>query len=99
MAAFDNDPNKIGRMLPSGLVIAPLSGLEQRARELQIQIGVITTPPDSAQRIADQLMNMGLRGILNFSPTQIKATEGCIVENVDFAVRFENLAYYLSKVR
>ena len=99
VAAFDNDPNKIGSTLPSGLVIEPLSGLEQRARELQIQIGVITTPPDSAQRVADQLINIGLRGILNFSPTQVKVPEGCIVENVDFAVRFENLAYYLSKVR
>ena len=99
VAAFDNDPNKIGSTLPSGMVIEPLSGLEQRVRELQIQIGVITTPPDSAQRVADQLINIGLRGILNFSPTQVKVPEGCIVENVDFAVRFENLAYYLSKVR
>jgi len=99
VAAFDNDPNKIGSILPSGLVIEPVSGLEQRVRELRIQIGVITTPPDSAQRVADQLMDFGLRGILNFSPTQVKVPEGCIVENVDFAVRFENLAYYLSKVR
>ena len=99
VAAFDKNPNKTGRTLSSGLIIEPLFRLKQRVRELQIQIGVMTTPPDNAQWVADQLMDAGLKGILNFSPAQVKTPEGCIVENVDFAVRFENLAYHLSKVR
>jgi len=99
VAAFDNDPKKIGETLPSGLLIEPMSRLVEQIRTLHIQIGVITTPPESAQRVADQLMDTGLKGILNFSLTQVKAPEGFVVENVDFAVRFENLAYHFSKVR
>jgi redox-sensing transcriptional repressor len=76
-----------------------MSRLVEQIRTLHIQIGVITTPPESAQRVADQLMDTGLKGILNFSLTQVKAPEGFVVENVDFAVRFENLAYHFSKVR
>ena len=99
VAAFDNDPKKIGETLPCGLSIEPMSRLEERVRTRHIQIGVITTPPESAQQVADKLMDTGLKGILNFSPTQVKAPEGYVIENVDFAVRFENLAYHISKVR
>jgi len=99
VAAFDNDPKKTGKTLPSGLLIEPVSRLEERVRAQHIQIGVITTPPESAQRVADQLMDAGLKGILNFSPTQVKIREGYVIENVDFAVRFENIAYHFSKVR
>jgi redox-sensing transcriptional repressor len=99
VAAFDNDPKKIGETMPGGLLIEPMSRLVEQIRTLHIQIGVITTPPESAQRVADQLMDTGLKGILNFSPTQVKAPEGYVVENVDFAVRFENLAYHFSKGR
>ncbi len=97
VAAFDKDPNKVGKVLPSGLIIIPIDKLREMVRELNIQIGVITTPPDEAQRVADLLIDAGLRGILNFAPTQVKSRRGCVIENVDFAVRLENLAYHLGK--
>jgi len=97
-AAFDKDPIKAGEELPCGLVIEPVSRLRELIRTLHIQIGVITTPPDAAQRVADLLMDAGIKGILNFSPTQVKTPKGYVIENVDFTVRFENLAYHISKV-
>jgi len=97
-AAFDKDPKKAGEELPCGLVIEPVSKLRELIRALHIQIGVITTPPDAAQRVADLLMDAGINGILNFSPTQVKTPKGYVIENVDFTVRFENLAYHISKV-
>ncbi len=99
VAAFDNDPEKIGMTLPCGLTVEPISRLGELVTELNIQLGVITTPPEFAQRIANLLMDAGVKGILNFSPTQIKAPKGFVVENEDFAVKFENLAYHISKVR
>jgi redox-sensing transcriptional repressor len=98
VAAFDKDPNKIGKQLPCGLIIEPVSRLRELVRALHIQIGVITTPPDEAQRVADLLMDAGIKGILNFSATQVKTPKGYVIENVDFTVRFENLAYHISKV-
>lgn len=97
-AAFDKDPRKIGEILPCGLVIEPVSRLRQRVRALHIPIGVITTPPDEAQRVADLLMDAGIKALLNFSPIQLKTPKGYVIENVDFTVKFENLAYHISKV-
>ena len=98
VAAFDKDQEKLGKTLPCGLVIQPVERLRYLIKLLNVQIGVITTPPDEAQRVTDLLVDAGVKGVLNFSPTQVKAPKGCVVENVDFAVRFENLAYHLSKV-
>lgn len=98
VAAFDKDPRKIGEILPGGLVIEPVDRLGRIAHALHIQIGVITTPPDAAQQVADLMMEAGIKGILNFSPVQLNTPEGYVIENVDFTVRFENLVYHLSKV-
>jgi len=97
-AAFDKDPQKIGETLPSGLVIEPLARLKELALERHLQIGVITTPAEEAQRVANLLMDAGIIGILNFSPARVKSPKGYVVQNVDFTVRFENLAYHLSKL-
>ncbi len=97
-AAFDKDPKKIGEALPCGLVIEPVSRLKELVQQFRVQIGVITTPAEDAQRVADLCMDAGVIGILNFSPTRVKTAKDYVVQNVDFTVRFENLAYHLSKL-
>jgi redox-sensing transcriptional repressor len=44
------------------------------------------------------LINAGIKAILNFSPVQVRQPEGCLVENVDFTVKIDDLAYHLSKI-
>ncbi len=98
MAAFDIDPEKYGMELPNGIRIQPLSEMRDTIKRLEIQIGLITTPPSAAQEIADMLGDAGLSMILNFSPIQLRQKEGCIIENVDFTVKLDNLAYHLKEL-
>ena len=98
VAAFDSNPEKIGQRIPPGLIIKPVKNLKELAQELGIEIGVITTPASRAQRVADMLMDAGIKAILNFSPIQVRKPECCLVQNVDFTVNLDNLAFYLSKV-
>ncbi len=98
-AAFDLDPRKAGRRLPGGLVIQPAEKIIEVVRKRGIHIGVITTTPNRAQRAADLLMDAGLRAVLNFAPAHIRAPECCLIENVDFTVKLENLAYHLSALK
>jgi len=97
VAAFDSDPRKIGRKLPCGLTIESTKKAKEGVQSLDIQIGVIATPPFEAQRVADMLMDAGIRSILNFAPIQVRGRQRCVVENVDFTVRLENLAYHLGR--
>ena len=95
-AVFDVDPAKVGRRLPSGQVIHHLDDLEKVIRGNGIEIGVIATPSSKAQVVAQRLIDTGVKAILNFAPTQLQVIEGMSVENVDFTVKLDNLAYHLT---
>jgi redox-sensing transcriptional repressor len=98
VAAFDVDPQKIGKELPCGLVIQPVEDLKTLRQDLGIEVGVIATQPSQAQGAADMLIEAGIKAILNFSPVQLRQPKGCLLENVDFSVKLDDLAYHLSKV-
>jgi redox-sensing transcriptional repressor len=96
VAVFDVDPKKVGRRLPSGQMIHDLNVLETVIQEKSVEIGVIATPAPHAQATALHLVKAGIKAILNFAPSQIQMPEGFIVENVDFTVKLDNLAYHLT---
>jgi redox-sensing transcriptional repressor len=96
VAAFDLDPEKIGKRLPNGLVIEHVDRFEELVKERNVEMGIIAVPPASAQSVANQLILAGINGILNFSPVQIQVPDCCRVENVDFSIKLDNLAYHIS---
>ena len=99
VAAFDADPQKIGKELPCGLIIQSVEKLKPLTQELGIEVGVIAAQPSQAQGAADILLKAGIKAIINFSPVQLRQPEGCLLENVDFSVKVDDLAYHLSKVK
>jgi redox-sensing transcriptional repressor len=96
VAVFDVDPKKVGRRLPSGQMIHSTEELDTVIKEKNIEIGVIATPAVHAQATVRRLIEAGIKAILNFAPLQIQMPEGFIVENVDFTVKLDNLAYHLT---
>jgi len=95
-AAFDVDPQKVGKRLPNGLVINHVDEVEDIVKEREIHVGIIATPASAAQSVANQLVLSGINGILNFSPVQIQVPDCCHVENVDFTIKLDAIAYHLS---
>lgn len=96
VAAFDNDPNKIGKKLPSGLMVEHIENLRRVKERTNMEIGVISTPASKAQEVANRLIEANIRAILNFAPIHIQVPKGYSVENVDFSVKLDNLAYHLT---
>lgn len=97
-AAFDSDPEKQGERLRCGLIVEPNQRIRAVCYEKKIEIGVIATPPRVAQRVCNLLLDAGVCGILNFSPMQVRTSKDFKVENVDFTVKLENLAYHLQRL-
>jgi len=97
VAVFDNDPKKIGMSLSPILKIRDIRELTKAAKELDIKIGVITTPPSAAQGVADRFIEAEVNALLNFSPTRISVPDSFLVENIDFTVRLDVLTYKLRK--
>ncbi|MFP4622963.1 MAG: redox-sensing transcriptional repressor Rex [Gemmatimonadota bacterium] len=94
-AVFDSDPDKVGQRW-DGLVVEPDTELERVVAARGIEIAVIAVPARSAQRIADRLVGVGIRGILNFAPTPLRVPPEVEVKTVDMAVEMEGLSYALT---
>jgi len=92
VAMFDNDPRKIGQRV-GRLLIQPMSDLPQVASQHDAHLAIVAVPAAAAQNVTDQLIAVGVRGIVNFAPTRISTPPGVIVRDVDVAVELEQLNF------
>ena len=96
-AAFDINPNKINTS--AEIPIYPLDNLCDFVIANKISTGIITVPSAAVQQVADLLISSGIKGILNFAPVNIKGTESCIINNVNFIIELENLFYRINQLK
>lgn len=92
IAAFDVDPNKIGTSI-GGVTVQPLTELQSAVIRQQPELAILAVPADEAQEVAAQLAGAGIRGILNFAPTILRAGGATAVVNVDLASELQRLAF------
>ncbi len=95
VAAFDCDPFKIGENI-YGLEVYCTKTLPEKIKEHNIEIAIIATPPERTQRVADQLIDAGIKGILNFSAMRIVTPDHVHVEYVDFFHQIYALTFNIS---
>lgn len=94
----DADAEKVGRRLGELRVEAP-ERLPALVRETGATIGVLAVPAAAAQAAYDALAAAGLRAVLNFAPTQIRARRGVRLKTVDLRVDLEELGFFLARER
>jgi redox-sensing transcriptional repressor len=92
-AAFDSHPRKAGRVI-HGCRCYPVAELAPRLAEEGIEIGIVAVPAGAAAGVADGLVQAGVRGILNFAPVRLHVPETVHVEDIDFAMALEKVAYF-----
>ncbi len=97
VAVFDKDKRKIGRETPNGLIIQDIKKLPEISKNLNIEIGVITTIPSAAQKVADLLLASKVHAIINFSPEMVQTSDFCMIEHIDFTIKIDMLAYKLNQ--
>ena len=95
VGAFDCDPFKIGEEV-SGLEVICSRRLKEKVEELGVEIGLITTPPERAQRAANYLVDAGVRGIINFAPARLNVPDDILIEYVDFFHHLYAVAFGLT---
>ncbi|MHB8766541.1 MAG: redox-sensing transcriptional repressor Rex [Deferrisomatales bacterium] len=95
VAAFDVDPKKVDAVLPGGVPVYPMEEMGRVAAEKGIEIAIVTTPAETAQAAVDAVVRAGIKGVLNFAPTQVQVPDGVKVKKVDLTTEFDNLVYHL----
>lgn len=93
----DSHPDVVGTSVTVGareLSVLPSASLEALVQQSQAHIGVITTPAECAQAVAERLVAAGIRSILNFAPVVLTVPVGVEVRKVDLGVELQILAFH-----
>ena len=92
--AFDINKEITGRIL-SGVPVYDMEDLKQQLSDQQISIAILTVPSTAAQRTTDEMVDAGVKGIMNFTPIRLSAPADVRVQNVDLATELQTLIYFL----
>ena len=95
LAGFDLNP---GSVAYSGKIpIYHVSEMANFIRNNNIKVAVISVPKFAAADIFNTMIDAGIQGVLNFSPTELKdLSKRCLVNNVNIAIMIENLFFYVN---
>lgn len=96
VAAFDNDPKKVGQKI-NGIPIYPLNTFDKIVQKEDALVAILTVPVQAAQEVTDQLVKAGIKGILNFTPTRLQVPDDIKIHYIDLSVELQSLVYFLKK--
>jgi len=91
---FDNDQTKIGQLIDN-LEIRHISTMPSLIKEHDIKIALLATPASEAQEVADQLVNAGIKAILNYAPIHLNVPSDVHIQHIDPATHLQRMTYYL----
>ncbi|RJP28026.1 MAG: redox-sensing transcriptional repressor Rex [Candidatus Omnitrophota bacterium] len=93
VAAFDIDPSKYHK--ETKIPVLPLEELKDFIKNNNINIGIIAVPEIAAQQVLDILASAGIKGVLNFAPIRLRASDDIVINNINLASELENVVYYV----
>lgn len=91
---FDSDPGKIGTNV-GDFIVRDAASLSAEIRKAGIKVAMLAVPAIYAQEVAEQLIEAGVRAILNYAPVILSVPPEVRVQHIDPAVHLQRMTYYL----
>lgn len=96
VAVFDADPQKVGKKLDK-FIVRDVRALPKTMKRLGITVGVIAVPASAAQKVADMMVEGGVKVILSYAPVMIQVPEDVHLHITDPVKELLHTLYYLSR--
>lgn len=93
VATFDIDPFK--QKLRSEIPVYSMNRLKEIIDRFRVKVAILAVPEISAQEVTDELVRMGISGIVNFAPVLLKVPKNVVVNNVNLGDELESVIYYV----
>ena len=94
VALFDDAPRKIGLTIGS-LTVQGMTELARVVQERNLRMVILAVPAEAAQAVANQLVELGVRAILNYAPITLSVPPDVRVYYIDPVTGLQSMAYYL----
>ena len=93
---FDIDPNLVGKKI-NNIEIMDMRTLDEFVKSNQVDIAMLTVPFEHARETADKVARLGIRGLWNFSPMDLKLPYEMVIENVHLSDSLMVLGYKIKE--
>lgn len=93
IALLDRDEHVVGEVI-AGTRVRSTADLPELVERDGLAIGVIATPPEGAQEACDELVDAGVRSVLNFAPVVLTVPDEVVVRKVDLSTELQILAFH-----
>lgn len=97
VALLDTDAAIVGESV-GDVTVRHLDDLAAIVSEQSLAIGVIATPASAAQRVADLLIEAGVRSLLNFAPKVLTVGPEILLRYVDLSIELQIMSFYQSRM-
>jgi redox-sensing transcriptional repressor len=94
VAIFDTDAKKIGRPVGDALVVRPYEQMRQVVEDEDVVVGVLAVPTVAAQKVADDLVDAGVKIIFNYSEALLQVPPEVTVHTSSPAVDLLYALYF-----
>lgn len=94
VAAFDSSDDQVGTKVGQ-FTVRPMSELSNVVNDMDVSIGIVAVPSAQAQTVISQLVDNGIKGILNYAPVAPYVPEGIVVRNIDPILSLQSMTFYL----
>jgi redox-sensing transcriptional repressor len=91
---YDNDPEKVGAQIGE-FTVQDSANMVEDIKKDGIKIAMIAVPASHAQEVADQLIEAGIKAILNYAPVSLNVPPSVRLQHIDPAVHLQRMTYYL----
>ena len=92
---FDSNEKLYGKKIRD-MYVQPMEDLENFVKENDIDIAVLTIPKTSAVKVAEQLVNYGVKAFWNFAHVDLKVPKDIVVENVHLSDSLMKLSFKIN---
>lgn len=93
---FDKDPKLEGKLI-HGLPVRPMEELESFCTNNQVDIAILALPKSAIEMVVPRLVKLKIKGLWNFSYTDIAVPEDVAVENVHLSDGLMTLSYKITQ--
>tara|TARA_Y100000590_G_scaffold422631_1_gene527554 strand:+ start:892 stop:1533 length:642 start_codon:yes stop_codon:yes gene_type:complete len=97
VSAFDSDPVIVGTDVAE-ITIRPVEQINEYIKENNIRIAILAVPGESASDLIDQLVQSGIRAILNYAPITPKVPDNVQIQNIDPVHSLQTMTFHLSDI-
>ncbi|HFV7577076.1 TPA: redox-sensing transcriptional repressor Rex [Staphylococcus aureus] len=92
--AFDIKEDVIGQKI-GNVIVKDNDELITTLKKEEIDVVILTTPERVAQKVADELVQAGVKGILNFTPGRINTPSDVQVHQIDLGIELQSLLFFM----